>query len=185
MDFKLSHQKSTTFGIVHSRLMKLHVKVRSSHFFSCMAIRKDGHVVSPVGVQFEGNNDIGVFSKLTNKYCLVCTGGSENFYGAFETELADQIPVIHSSIAGCRFVGRVTAGRLYSRSFYVGSKNGLLVPLSTTDNELQQLRNSLPDGVVIRRIDERLSSLGNLIACNDHVALLHSDLDRVGSAVVS
>ena len=185
MDFKLSHQKSTTFGIVHSRLMKLHVKVRSSHFFSCMAIRKDRHVVSPVGVQFEGNNDIGVFSKLTNKYCLVCTGGSENFYGAFETELADQIPVIHSSIAGCRFVGRVTAGRLYSRSFYVGNKNGLLVPLSTTDNELQQLRNSLPDGVVIRRIDERLSSLGNLIACNDHVALLHSDLDRVGSAVVS
>lgn len=67
----------------------------------------------------------------------------------------------------------------------LGNKNGLLVPLSTTDNELQQLRNSLPDGVVIRRIDERLSSLGNLIACNDHVALLHSDLDRVGSAVVS
>ena len=119
MDFKLSHQKSTTFGIVHSLLMKLHVKVRSSHFFSCMAIRKDRHVVSPVGAQFEGNNDIGVFSKLTNKYCLVCTGGSENFYGAFETELADQIPVIHSSIAGCRFVGRVTAGRLHSRSFYV------------------------------------------------------------------
>ena len=89
--------------------------------------------------------------------------------------MADQIPVIHSSIAGCRFVGRVTAG----------NKNGLLVPLSTTDNELQQLRNSLPDGVVIRRIDERLSSLGNLIACNDHVALLHSDLDRETEEIVS
>lgn len=63
------------------------------------------------GVQFEGSNDIGVFSKLTNKYCLVCNGGSENFYGAYETELADHIPVIHTSIAGCRFVGRVTVGR--------------------------------------------------------------------------
>ena len=65
---------------------------------------------SSLGVQFEGSNDIGVFTKLTNKYCLVCRGGSENFYGAFETELADHIPVVHTSIAGCRFVGRVTVG---------------------------------------------------------------------------
>ena len=47
------------------------------------------------------------------------------------------------------------------------------------DVELQHIRNSLPDEVVVQRIDERLSSLGNLIACNDHVALLHTDLDRV------
>ena len=45
--------------------------------------------------------------------------------------------------------------------------------------ELQQLRNSLPDQVVVQRIDERLSALGNCIACNDHVALTHTDLDRV------
>ena len=33
-----------------------------------------------VRAQFEGNNEIGVFSKLTNNYCLVAIGGSENFY---------------------------------------------------------------------------------------------------------
>ena len=33
-----------------------------------------------VRVQFEGNNEIGVFSALTNKYCLVAIGGSANFY---------------------------------------------------------------------------------------------------------
>ena len=33
-----------------------------------------------VRAQFEGNNEIGVFSKLTNAYCLVAIGGSENFY---------------------------------------------------------------------------------------------------------
>ena len=49
----------------------------------------------------------------------------------------------------------------------------------TLDVELQHIRNSLPDEVVVQRVDERLSSLGNLIACNDHVALLHTDLDRV------
>lgn len=33
-----------------------------------------------VRVQFENNNEIGVFSKLTNSYCLVAIGGAENFY---------------------------------------------------------------------------------------------------------
>ena len=48
-----------------------------------------------------------------------------------------------------------------------------------TAKELQHLRNSLPDQVVVQRIEERLSALGNCIACNDHVALTHTDLDRV------
>ena len=60
----------------------------------------------------------------------------------------------------------------------VGNRHGLLVPSSTTDQELQQLRNSLPDSVKIQRVEERLSALGNVIACNDYVALVHPDLDR-------
>jgi translation initiation factor 6 (eIF-6) len=32
---------------------------------------------------------------------------------------------------------------------------------------------------VVQRIDERLSALGNCIACNDYVALVHPDIDRV------
>jgi hypothetical protein len=45
--------------------------------------------------------------------------------------------------------------------------------------ELQHLRNSLPDSVHVQRVEERLSALGNVIACNDYVALVHPDLDRV------
>ena len=92
-----------------------------------------------VRVQFENSNEIGVFSKLTNAYCLVAIGGSENFYrlvfiyscisssrvvnhclysivifflckSIFESELADTIPVIHTSVAGCRIIGRLTVG---------------------------------------------------------------------------
>ena len=44
--------------------------------------------------------------------------------------------------------------------------------------ELQHLRNSLPDQVVVQRVEEKLSALGNCIACNDHVALNHTDLDK-------
>lgn len=54
----------------------------------------------------------------------------------------------------------------------VGNRHGLLVPNSTTDQELQQIRNSLPDSVRIQRVEERLSALGNVIACNDYVALV-------------
>lgn len=36
-------------------------------------------------VQYENSNDIGVFTKLTNGYCLVASGGSYNFYSVFES----------------------------------------------------------------------------------------------------
>lgn len=92
------------------------------------------------GLQFENSCEVGVFSKLTNAYCLVAIGGSENFYrymiemlhrvlsflllfwnveivmdirfnySTFEAELADVIPVVKTSIAGTRIVGRLCAG---------------------------------------------------------------------------
>eukprot|EP01035_Chromulina_nebulosa_P019639 gene19639-25550_t len=125
--------------------------------------------------QFENSNDIGVFSNLTNSYALVAIGGSENFYSVFEQELSDHMPVVHTSIAGCRFVGRVT----------VGNRRGLLVPNTCTDTELMHLRNSLPDSVVIQRVEERLSALGNCIVTNDHVALVHTDIDRETEDIIS
>ncbi|PWA62665.1 NB-ARC domains-containing protein [Artemisia annua] len=105
------------------------------------------------GLMFENSCEIGVFLKLTNAYCLLAIGGAENFYSTFESELADVIPVVKTSIGGTRIIGRLCI-------------------------ELHYLRNSLPDAVVVQRIDERLSALGNCIACNDHVALTHTDLDR-------
>ena len=35
------------------------------------------------------------------------------------------------------------------------------------------------------RIKERLSALGNVIACNDYVALVHPDLDRETEEVIA
>jgi translation initiation factor 6 len=121
-----------------------------------------------IRTQFENSSEIGVFSKLTNAYCLLAVGGSDH-YKVFENELADHIPVIYTSLAGCRIVGRLCAG----------NKKGLLLPNTTTDQELMHIRNSLPDSVVVQRVEERLSALGNVIACNDYVALVHPDLDRV------
>ncbi|KAH0619010.1 hypothetical protein JD844_018609 [Phrynosoma platyrhinos] len=89
-------------------------------------------------------------------------------FSVFEGELSDTIPVVHASIAGCRIIGRMC----------VGNRHGLLVPSNTTDQELQHIRNCLPDSVRIQRIEERLSALGNVTTCNDYVALVHPDIDR-------
>lgn len=142
---------------------------------------------------FTGNSSISIKKRLCCVVLLVYTFGRDvgtralfvqgiiiwrhsqfwiflfSFLSVFEAELSEQIPVIHTSINGCRIIGRLT----------VGNKNGLLVPNGTSDVELQHIRNSLPDNVKIQRVEERLSALGNVIACNDYVALVHPDLDKV------
>jgi len=118
--------------------------------------------------QFQSSSDVGVFSVLTNGYALVAQGTSANFYSSFETELIDHIPVNYATIAGCRIIGTLCAG----------NKKGLIVPSTTTDQELLHLRNCLPENVKVNRVEERLSALGNCIACNDYVALIHKDMDK-------
>lgn len=131
--------------------------------------------IMAVRAQFENSNEVGVFSKLTNSYALAAVGASENFYSVFEAELQDVIPICRTTIAGTRIIGRLTAG----------NKKGLLVPTSTTDQELQHLRNSLPDEIRIQRIEERLSALGNVIVTNDHIALIHPDLERETEEIIA
>jgi translation initiation factor 6 len=126
-------------------------------------------------IQFENSSDIGVFAKLTNAYCLVADSGSENFYSFFESDIGSQIPVIHTSIGGTKIIGRLTCG----------NKNGLLVPNTTTDLELQFLRNCLPDNIQLKRVEERLSALGNCIACNDYIAIVHPEIDKETEEIIA
>lgn len=145
---------------------------------------------------------------------MTALASSSNFYSVFEAELQDVIPVIHTTIAGTRIVGRLTAGKFRRASLseksllkaIPGNRHGLLVPSTTTDQELQHLRNALPEEVAIQRIEERLSALGNVIACelspfllsqftcrsdfnfpkgNDYVALVHPDIDRETEEIIA
>ena len=97
---------------------------------------------------------------VTNTFCPVVIF---NLLSTFEAELADVIPVCYSSVAGCRCrFNNENGSGVWSRpiwsdkftdAFYtriigrmtVGNRHGLLVPSGTTDQELQQIRNSLPD----------------------------------------
>jgi len=125
--------------------------------------------------QFGNSSEVGVFAKLTNSYCLIGSSDSQNFYATFANELGDKIPVVNCAISDVRIIGRMV----------VGNKKGLLVPDTTTDQELMHLRNSLPDAVKIQRIEEKLSALGNCIVTNDHVALIHPDIDKATEEIVA
>jgi len=125
-------------------------------------------------LDFENCSDVGVFVKLTNAYCIAAEG-NKTFLSALENELADHIPVVSTSIAQTRPIGRMI----------VGNTRGLLLPNTTTDQELLHIRNSLPDSVVVQRIEERLSALGNVLVTNDHVCLAHPDLDKETEEIVA
>ena len=60
-----------------------------------------------------------------------------------------------------------------------------MVPRTCTDSELMHIRNAIPDNVVVQRVEERLSALGNCIVCNDHVALVHTDIDRETEDIIA
>lgn len=122
----------------------------------------------------ESSSEVGVFCRVTNAYALVGHGTSENFFASVQHELEQHVPVVHCLIGDSRIVGRLT----------VGNRHGLLVPNTTTDTELQHLRNCLPDGVRIQKVEERLNSLGNVICCNDYVALIHPHLDKETEEII-
>nr|WCZ58396.1 translation initiation factor 6 [Paratrimastix eleionoma] len=123
---------------------------------------------------YENSNEIGVFAKLTSAYCITALG-NPNFYSIFEAELSDHIPVFQASMAGTRIIGRLS----------VGNKNGLILPHTVTDQELLHIRNCLPDSVKVQRVEERLSALGNCVSCNDHVALIHPEIDRETEEIIA
>lgn len=125
--------------------------------------------------RYENSSEVGVFARVTNTYAVVGHGASENFYSAFQAELEPHgVPVVHTTIGDTRIVGRLC----------VGNRHGLLVSNTTTDVELQHLRNSLPPNVKIQKVEERLNSLGNVISCNDYVALIHPHLDKETEEII-
>jgi translation initiation factor 6 len=43
----------------------------------------------------------------------------------------------------------------------------------------------MPEGARVERVDERLSALGNCVAANDYIALIHPDLDKATEDIIA
>lgn len=124
---------------------------------------------------YENSNEIGVFTRLTNSYLLCGTGAPDSFYSLFESTCGNYLPIVITSMAGTKIVGTMC----------VGNSKGLLVPESITDSEFDHIKESLPEDIKIRKLDDKLSALGNCIVCNDSFALIHPEMDADSEEIIS
>jgi translation initiation factor 6 len=126
-------------------------------------------------IKFGNSSDIGVYARITNSYGLIPYSISDNFFSAFESKIESKVPLIQCTVGSTNIIGRLT----------VGNSHGLVLPQITSDYELQNIRDKLPGSVVVQRVSEKLSALGNVISCNDHVAIINPELDSETVEIIS
>lgn len=117
-------------------------------------------------INIECTSEVGAYLTLSNNYCLVGELRSKNTLKYLLENL--DMPVVETKINATSVIGSLSRG----------NKHGLLLPSTTTDQELYHIRNSLPENVVAKRINERLNALGNNILCNDKVCLVHGEIEK-------
>jgi translation initiation factor 6 len=106
---------------------------------------------------FAGSSNIGAFSRITDHWLIHSPSNEPTTQGlATLFELAP----ISTTVSQSTLVGILTAG----------NKNGLLVPHTVFDEELEVLNQTLETPVL--SLDSKLTALGNLILTNDHAALV-------------
>lgn len=112
--------------------------------------------------RFFSTLELGSFCLLTDNFCLVGEGPAPDLKPELERALRGT-PVFLIQIGGLDNIGNMA----------VGNSKGLLLPNCTTDYELEELEQTIGDKVQIKRIEESFNALGNVIVCNDQVALVH------------
>jgi translation initiation factor 6 len=75
------------------------------------------------------------------------------------------LPLVQTTVATLDAVGLVS----------VATSNGILVPYTTTDDELSQLK--IESELTVDWLDDKMTALGNIIIANDHGAMCHPDFD--------
>jgi translation initiation factor 6 len=73
------------------------------------------------------------------------------------------LPLVQTTVATLDAVGLVS----------VATSNGILVPYTTTDDELSQLK--IESELTVDWLDDKMTALGNIIIANDHGAMCHPD----------
>ncbi|ABW98020.1 eif6 (nucleomorph) [Hemiselmis andersenii] len=114
-----------------------------------------------IKLNFENSNNIGVFIKLTNSYCIVPYEINDKSLKTIEKELKKNIPIIKTSILQSKCLGRLI----------IGNKKGLILPSETTFEEYQKIKKFIPENVIVKKCPEKFSALGNCIVNNDFSAL--------------
>lgn len=118
--------------------------------------------MSAIRYNIGGSDYVGAFSTSTDKYIFVGVGLPNNNLDLLKDELKGQI--ISFSIMGSDLIG------LFSKA----NKNGILLPATTLDYEINKLKD-MKLGINIGLIDTDLNAIGNNILVNDKIALINPD----------
>ncbi|MHA2026510.1 MAG: translation initiation factor IF-6 [Candidatus Thorarchaeota archaeon] len=112
---------------------------------------------------FEGDSNVGAYGIATDSFVFTSSNMSEKALDTIERTF--NLPLVQSTIATLDAVGLVS----------VATSNGILLPYTTSDDELEQISTSA--GVNVDWIDNKMTALGNIIVTNDNGAMCHPDFD--------
>lgn len=65
-----------------------------------------------------------------------------------------------------------------------GNSKGVLVSSLIQPDELQRLKDYLPEGVEIGKLDDSLNAIGNCISTNDKIALIHPEYTKENEEII-
>jgi translation initiation factor 6 len=120
---------------------------------------------------FEGDSNVGAFGIATDKFVHVSPRMSDKSLEMISRTF--NLQVVKSTVATLDAVGIMC----------VGNSNGLLVPYTTTNEELSQLK-AFTD-IRADWIDNKMTALGNIIVANDRGAICHPDFDAKARGKIS
>ncbi|MFW9980761.1 MAG: translation initiation factor IF-6 [Candidatus Thorarchaeota archaeon] len=112
---------------------------------------------------FEGDSNVGAYGIATDSFVFTSSNMSEK--GLDTIERTFNLPLIQSTVATLDAVGLVS----------IATSNGILVPYTTTDDELEQIKAA--SEVNVDWIDDKMTALGNIIVANDNGAMCHPDFN--------
>lgn len=102
-----------------------------------------------------GESFIGLLGFATDKYAIL----SENFP---ENDVLG-VPVLNTTIYGTNLVGL----------FCHGNSNGMLLPYFVSEEDFRKVSKFAREvGFNVAKVEDKHTALGNLVACNDHGAIV-------------
>jgi translation initiation factor 6 len=120
---------------------------------------------------FEGDSNVGAYGIATDRFVFISPNISEKSLS--DVERVFNLPLIQSTVATLDAIGLMSAT----------TSNGILVPYTTTDDELKRLKQS--SEVNVDWIDDKMTALGNIIATNDNGAICHPDFSSLSIKKIS
>ena len=119
-------------------------------------------------IDYYSSSDIGTYIKLTNSFSIVPFSLPKKTLFKIKSVLGENFPIIFSNVIGSRCQGRLL----------ICNSKGIVLPSVATPEEMSCIKNAVPDNVVVRYSDEKLTALGNCIVANDFIGLISPDLSQ-------